>query len=324
MSLAVLLAAGVACEPRESLPSSAADAKRSEKRTKENKESKPAKGPEKGAAEKPDGESPEHGGWAEMPKPSASAAKPVAMIASSKPRFVIFSASWCPGCEASVLEDAALAKRFRGKVEVGVALKESDADFVASSMSKWLGEMPVWTQKSTKAVRQACRVSSIPAACLVKGGQVLWRGGPGDGMAVLQGYLDGKLDETKARYERGRAAAKQALDDTTPDTLTRAADTLRGFASRENSIAWDLVDKDEPSKRELELGVTLARDAVDASAGLNFAILDTFALVLWKSGNKVEAARVGKRVLEVCDALGSHCGEERKRAEDFIAATASM
>ena len=90
------------------------------------------------------------------------------------------------------------------------------------------------------------------------------------------------------------------------DDPDRAVATLHGFAGEENSIAWGLVDKPSPTKAELALGVALARDAVESTGALDFALLDTLNVGLTKSGDTAEAERVSRRVVVTCLASVDH------------------
>jgi hypothetical protein len=259
--------------------------------------------------------------WAEMPTLDQRVpARPAPMPNDGATRLIVFGGSWCPGCVASVLEDAALAQRYRGRVEVGFALEnEQDSAFMASTMARWLSDAPVWSEASSARVKELCGIRFVPAACLVSGDRVLWQGGAADAQAVLDAHLAGSLT---ARLEQSDAvdsdlAAARAGD---PAARERVLAATRGFASRENSIAWDLVSSDEVTRAELVLSLALAQDATNATSGLDFAILDTYALALHKAGDGAAAARVGRRVIAVCEAVGGRCSEERQRAEELIAA----
>jgi hypothetical protein len=238
---------------------------------------------------------------------------------SKDKRFVVFSASWCHGCVASVPGDADLARRYSGKIEVAVALQESSSSFASSSMARWLSDVRVYDQDSTKSLAKTCRVTAIPAACLLDGTRPLWTGSADDGAAVLDGFVSGHLDDVLSREKEADAAWRSAV--LSADKRSEAVSVLHGLAGQENAIAWNLVDKKAPTPNELALGVALARDAVESTSALDFAILDTYNVGLTKTGDHAEAARVSKRLVALCDALRGDCSDERSRAEAVLASS---
>ncbi len=244
-----------------------------------------------------------------------AAAKPKAFRETDRARLVIFGASWCPSCQSGAPTYAALSRRYAGDIEVGVALRESEADFAKSRMSRWLTEVPVWTEASTADLKDECDVYSLPAACLLVGGQAAWTGGADDSAAVVAAHLDGDLDQALLRMN--------SLDDydrvpPTPRDRQRYVAASSGFASMQNAIAWELVSDDFASDDELALATALARDATIATGGVDFALLDTYGLALSRTGRDNDAAIVGQRLIDVCNILGVPCSEERDRAETFV------
>ena len=130
--------------------------------------------------------------------------------------------------------------------------------------------------------------------------------------------MAGDIDDWPARLVDGYQQFSQAQDSPGPSTRQDAALALRGLPVLENDLAWQLVDQPSPTAHEVELGLLLARDATQATEGLDFAILDTYAVALMHAGDIDGAARVARRVLEVCDTIDGHCEEERERAMDYI------
>jgi len=249
-------------------------------------------------------------------------AKPTAWAADGRATLAVFSASWCPGCTASALADRELVRAHGAKFQVGVALQsESDEAFVASRYAKALSGVPVWSEDSVAAMTDACHPVAIPSACLYANGKVLWTGDAAEAGAVLEAQAAGKLAAWLAGEEEAeatfKAQAKEALRD--PSKIAAAVATTHGRAGWQNSVAWNLVDRDQPSPGAVELAVALSRDAVASDGGIDFAHLDTYALALSKAGRAVDAAYVGARVIAVCGAVAGKCTEEKTRAEDFIA-----
>jgi hypothetical protein len=263
--------------------------------------------------------------WAPIDKLDGAPAVPSAWKADGRPTLAVFSASWCPGCTASALADRRLVRDYGKDVQVGVALhSEADGAFAASPYARALSTVPVWSEASTAKLTEACHPTAIPRACLYDKDKMVWTGEPSEAAAVLEARRAGKLAAWLADAARSeetvRAQAKEALTD--PSKIAEVVAATHGRAGRQNSIAWDLVDRDNPSRGAVALAVALARDAVASDGGLDFALLDTYALALAKAGRVRDAAQVGKRVIAVCEAVQGKCAEERKRAEDFIARAA--
>lgn len=233
---------------------------------------------------------------------------------SKTPTLVVFFATWCGGCVASVLSDADLKRRFSPKVRVGLALvdnKEADFDAFTKTLRASL-DIDVWADDdATKALKKTCGVSSIPAACLLDADQkVVWTGHPGNASPVLGNASDYNAASARAREAIDAAVAAPA------DAALRnqAFASATGFAGLENEVAWDLALKG----KGLELAAGLARDATISTGGFDYASLDTYGFALWKLGRREDAYTVASRVVAVCDLLDPHsCSEERARYEQF-------
>lgn len=256
--------------------------------------------------------------WPPIGRAASAAPRPAVYPGGGGLRFVIFGASWCPGCVSATLEDAALARRYADRVTVGIAIhSESDGAFIASRSARYLTEMPIWSASSSREVAELCGVQFLPYACFLDGERVIWRGSSSDAPAILDAQLAGTLEAALARHAEANALIERAR---AGDAVARAqaALALRGLAGRENSIAWGLVDHDVVPPADAELAIALAIDAVESTGAMNASILDTLAVALWKASRRDDAARVAQRVLAVCDALGTACSEERGRAEEYV------
>jgi hypothetical protein len=253
-------------------------------------------------------------------------AKPVAWVVpkDAKATLAVFSASWCPGCTASALADRALVKSYGDKFQIGVALQSEDDDaFVASKYAQALSGVPVWSEASVGAMTKACEPHAIPSACLYAKGKVLWTGDAAGAGAALEAHAAGKLAAWVAGEAEAEAQfkehAKAALAESDPAKIAAAVAVTHGRAGWQNSVAWNLVDREQVSEGAAALAVALSRDAVASDGGVDFAHLDTYALALAKAGRAGDAAYVGARVIEVCEAVQGKCSQEKQRAEEFIA-----
>jgi hypothetical protein len=261
--------------------------------------------------------------WAPLPSPdSGRQAKPTAWKADGRPMFLLFSATWCPGCTASVLQDAAIARNYGKRFQVGVALvDDSDADFARSPMATLLADVPVWNAASVKSLAERCQARAIPTACLVDKGRVLYTGSADGAARVLDAYATGSLETALGAHDKARAEVRDRVElgVTTDDDIAAIVKLTHGDAGWQNSMAWSLADRDQVSKTGAALAVALARDAVASDGGVDFAHLDTYALALSRAGRTDDAATVGERVIAVCAVVRGKCTEERRRALEFIA-----
>lgn len=288
------------------------------------REARPAEQqPQAAAPQKPSADIP---AWAPLGDLGGAPAKPTTWKADGRPTLVVFSASWCPGCTASALADRGLVRNYGKEFQVGIALQESNEDFTASPYARALSGVPVWSEASTAKLTDACHPVAIPSACLFEQGNAVWSGGASEAGAVLAARRTGKLAEWLAASDRAdeeaRTKTTEALRD--PAKIPEVIALMHGRADWENSVAWNLVDRDNPSANAIALAVALSRDAVAFDGGIDFAHLDTYALALSLAGRVEDAAYVGARVIEVCDAVQGKCREEKRRANEFIALAKSL
>jgi thiol-disulfide isomerase/thioredoxin len=252
--------------------------------------------------------------WPPLPSGQPAPPKVRPYDGAKKPTLVVFFGTWCGGCVAGVLSDAALASRFASQVRVGLALMaDNDETFLEFAKTvKVPLTIEVWSDDpATRALKEKCDIHGLPMSCLLDAdGKLLWRGEPGSAGKMLDAFVSGRLDEAKAGAERAAAivdAAAGAADDA--KLRARAVAAAAGLGGLENNVAWRLVEKGE----NLELAAALARDATVATSGLDFASLDTYAFALWKLGQREPALAAATRGIAVCDALGLPCPEERAR-----------
>ncbi len=259
--------------------------------------------------------------WAPLGVVDGPPVEPESWEPNGRPTLVVFSASWCPGCTATAMADRMLVREHGDRLQVGVALVESDEDFESSPYARALSGVPVWSNRSTKQLELDCHPRAIPMACLYDKGKVVWVGGAGEAAVVADQHRKGTLpnwlaNRVRSSKEIGSHVAEALTD---ASKIEAVVELTRGRSSEQNSIAWDLVDKDAPTTNEIALAVALSRDAVALDGGIDFAHLDTYALALAKAGRMADAAHVGMRVIEACDAVKGRCSEEKERARSFIA-----
>ena len=241
---------------------------------------------------------------------------PEVWVADERPTVLLFTSSWCPPCQASLLLDIAIAREYGDRFRIGVALEESDADFAGSAMARLFAGVPVWTADSVRPLAVRCGVRTIPFACLVDRGRIVFRGPPINLRRALDAFdrgpqtLDAQLAEqrAKARFAFGVG----------PDDVEEVVDQTNGDPHWQHQIAFSLAAHPKASGTDLALAVALARAAVVAGGGLDYWNLDTYALALSKAGRAEDAATVAWRVLDLCRKSQSKCMIERMRASTLI------
>ncbi len=259
--------------------------------------------------------------WAVLPPPSVETAKPRPFVSDGRPALLLFTASWCPTCPATLLTDVALAQAYGNRFQVGIALVEnSDADFAASTMATLLGDVPVWSAKSTADLAAKCGASEIPMACVVDRGHVIFRGSGVTARHVLDAYAQRRAVETAAEImgARGQAIARLALGVTDRADIDEIVELTARDPGWQNSIAYQLAARKDSGPTDLALAVELAHNVVASEGGLDYAHLDNYALALSKANLPEHAAFVCWRVLALCKTVHSECMIEKRRAYAYI------
>ena len=242
--------------------------------------------------------------------------RPEAWVADERPTVLLFTSSWCPPCQASLLLEIAIAREYGDRFRIGVALEESDADFAGSAMARLFAGVPVWTAESVRPLAVRCGVRTIPFACLVDRGRIVFRGPPINLRRALDAFdrgpqpLDAQLAEQRAKMRLGFGVW--------PDDVEEFVEQTSGDPHWQHQIAFSLAARPEASATDLVLAVALARAAVAAGGGLDYWNLDTYSLALSKAGRAEDAATVAWRVLDLCRKTQSKCMFERVRASGLI------
>ncbi len=255
--------------------------------------------------------------WEAIPAPTSEPVMPPEpWVADQRPTVLLFTSSWCPPCQASVLLDVAIAREYGDRFRIGIALEESDADFAGSAMSRLFAGVPVWTADSVRPLAVRCGVRTIPFACLVDRGRIVFRGPPINLRRALATFdrgpqtLDAQVAEQRAKVRVGFGVW--------PDDVEELVEQTSGDPQWQHQIASSLATRPEASGTDLVLAVALARAAVVAGGGLDYWNLDTYSLALSKAGRAEDAATVGWRVLDLCRKSQSKCMIERIRASGLI------
>jgi thiol-disulfide isomerase/thioredoxin len=259
--------------------------------------------------------------WAALPLPATAKAKPVPWVPDGRPTLMLFTASWCPTCPASILTDVSLAQAYGDKFQVGIALVEnSDEDFMASTMAMLFGDVPVWTAKSVAEMQAKCGAAEIPIACVVDRGRVVFRGAGVTARHVLDAYAQKRSIEEAADIigARGLAIARLTMGVTDLEDIREIVKLTARDPGWQNSMAYTLAANREATPTDLALAVELAQSVVASEGGLDYTHLDNYALALSKANLPEHAAAVCWRVLALCKTVHSECMIEKRRAYAYI------
>ena len=112
-------------------------------------------------------------------------------FASDKPTLLVFWEIWCPHCRREVPKLQATWDKYGDKIQM-VGLTKITRSATEEKVTEFIAEEKVTypTAKENGDLSKYFNVSGIPAAAVVKGGEVVWRGHPGRlNDAMIDGWL---------------------------------------------------------------------------------------------------------------------------------------
>lgn len=112
-------------------------------------------------------------------------------FASDKPTLLVFWEIWCPHCKREVPKMQATWDKYQGKIQM-VGLTKITRSATEEKVTEFIAEKNVTypTAKENGDLSKHFNVSGIPAAAVVKGGKVVWRGHPGRlNDSMIDGWL---------------------------------------------------------------------------------------------------------------------------------------
>jgi hypothetical protein len=126
-------------------------------------------------------------------------------------------------------------------------------------------------------------------------------------------------DETEDQIEKYMVLAREGKsEEADAKKVAESVLAAEKDADKLNEFAWRiLTDEAILQKRDLAMGMRMAKAAYDASEGKNAAIVDTYARGFFESGKLPEAIKFQKKAIELCDDdnLKSDLEETLKRYE---------
>jgi thiol-disulfide isomerase/thioredoxin len=251
--------------------------------------------------------------------------EPVKEFEKGKVYVVEFWATWCPPCRTSIPHLTEMQKKYEDKV-VFIGVSDEDAETVAPFVDK-MGEQMAYrvaiddAEGTGGAYMQPFQVRGIPHAFVVDGeGKLVWHCHPMDKLdAVLDDVVAGKFDVAAAKKRGAAEKAEQAAMQKLMPQLEQYMEVVTAEAPDEakakemgaklapglakipqlaNRFAWVVLTEENVKFRDTALALAVAKGAVDATAGADAAILDTYARALHDTGDLKAALEQQKLAVE--------------------------
>ena len=254
---------------------------------------------------------------------------------------VEFWATWCPPCRVSIPHLTKLQKKFKDKKVTFVGISTESAAKVKPFV-KDKGDVMDYVvavdpkRKISDGYMKAYQQRGIPTAFIVdKQLRVVWVGHPmSDLETVLEKVIAGKFDAkayaAKKELEEKRnqmaiAAFREyfgAIEQDDADKAKTAAATIieNGSGQMLNAFAWRIMTEVKKDKQDLPIALEAATKANKMTQSKNAAILDTFALALFRNGKVTRAIEVQKEALKLAVGNESMEKEFKARLDEFTKA----
>lgn len=235
--------------------------------------------------------------------------------------FVLeFWATWCGPCRMSMPHLSELQKKHKDKglVVIGVALSEEPASIIKSFLQS-MGDkiaFPIALDRNNQTAQSylmALGVQGIPYSVVIdKDGLLAWHGSPfGEMDQVIEQCLAGtfnlkarkmlmKYFETAVEADNTDSAERKKL--LTQRTRELGDELLKDAAKSPNILdllAWNIISLPILKTRDVGLARRASKAAYDATEGKDASVLDTYARILWESGEKLEAVKMQRKAVEL-------------------------
>ena len=254
---------------------------------------------------------------------------------------VEFWATWCPPCRVSIPHLTKLQKKFKDKKVTFIGISTESAAKVKPFV-KDKGDVMDYVvaadpkRKISDGYMKAYQQRGIPTAFIVdKQLRVVWVGHPmSDLETVLEKVIAGKFDAKayaakkaleEKRNQMAVAAFREyfgAIENGDAAKAKTAAATIieNGSGQILNAFAWRIMTEVKKDKQDLPIALEAAARANKITQSKNAAILDTFALALFRNGKMTRAIEVQKEALKLVVGNESMEKEFRARLDEFTKA----
>jgi len=258
---------------------------------------------------------------------------------------VEFWATWCPPCRVSIPHLTKLQKKFKDKKVTFVGISSESLDKVKPFVQDKGAAMDYVVavdpgRKISDGYMMAYRQRGIPTAFIVdKQLRVVWVGHPMSDLdtvleKVVAGKFDPKVYAAQKELERKKNAMAtsafreyfEALQKDVAKKVKTAAGVIieNGSSQLLNAFAWRVLTEVEQDKQDLSIALEAAAKANEMTEGKDAAILDTFALALFKNGEVARAIEVEKKALKLATGDDRMVAEFKARLDEFTKAPAGQ
>ena len=243
---------------------------------------------------------------------------------------VEFWATWCPPCRVSIPHLTKLQKKFKDKKVTFIGISNESVDKVKPFV-KDKGDVMDYVvavdpqPKISDGYMKAYKQRGIPTAFIVdKQLRVVWMGHPMSDLEVvleevIANKFDAKVYAAKKELERKKndmatAALREYFEALKNDAADEAKTTAgriieNGSSQLLNAFAWRVLTEVEQDKQDLHTALKAAAKANKMTESKSAAILDTFALALFRNGKVTPAIEIQKKALKLV------VGDERMEKE---------
>lgn len=202
-----------------------------------------------------------------------------------------------------------------------ISITDEHPDFIDSFVRKQGDKMDFTvacdTSRATyRAYMDAFKQRAIPHSWVInKEGEVVWHGHPMNELEeVIKGVIDGTWDVSKGNWlaegnrfwneNYNRYCDALAAGKDTPE-IRKLGETLvkkiDGIPELLDVFAWTVLTDEGLKFRHLDLALKAAGRAHEGTNERDSAIADTYALALYKTGDKKKAITIQRKAIELAD-----------------------
>ncbi len=255
-----------------------------------------------------------------------------------------FWATWCGPCRTSIPHLTKMQEKYKDKNVkiIGVSTdKSSEVNKVKKFVKNMAGKMNYTVAfdakgSANKGYMKAFGARGIPHAFIIdKQGKIVWQGHPMDNMdSVLEKVISGSFDYQNYAKKKAVENEKQMKMILIYNSYFKALKENGKIKARKigvgllkdaplkmlNSFAWTILTKVGKEERDLGLALRIAAKGVIVTESKDPAVMDTYALALFESGQVDEAVRYQKKAMAIAAKDKASRASYQKTLDKFLAA----